>query len=101
MNTQSDNGLLELKRMIAGTIALGWQGKTRNEALKAIQWRMRADNGQYAGMVGVHCALVPMDQAQVFDGRDNEVIKLAFYQSALGCPLSIEILTQITKHTER
>lgn len=99
--TDETNGLLELRRMIAGVIAQGWQGKTRNEALKAVQWCMKADNGQYAGLSDtLACALVPMDRAMIFDGRDNEVLKLSFYQQSLGVKLSIEILPQITKYTK-
>ena len=45
----------------------------------------------YACLAGFQCVLGDKPDAQVFDGRDNEVSKLDFWQRFLG-PLTIEVL---------
>ena len=92
MNAKS-NPLSELQAMIHGTV-MAHTGKDRQKALKAIQWRFRGPNGEYVGLnKQLACSFVPEPQALIFDGRDNERMKLDCYQSALG-PLTIEILPQ-------
>jgi hypothetical protein len=84
----------ELKSMLAGAIAALPALKYRTEILKACQWRLRGPNGEYVGLTKqLACAFVPEADALVFDGRDNEDMKLATYQAALG-ELTIEIIPQ-------
>ena len=83
--------------MIQGTLD-AYRGEVmraeRLRALKAILWRLRGPNGEFVGMRGYWAiAFVPEHEALVFDGRDNEEMKLRAYESALG-PLTIEILPQ-------
>jgi hypothetical protein len=88
------NKLSELQEMIQGTSKVHPDKKARWEAMKAIAWRLRGLNGEYVGLNShAQCSFVPESRALVFDGRDNEEIKLAVYQSALG-PLIVEILPQ-------
>ena len=85
----------ELKQMIAGSIAAIPSVSLRQEVLKACQWRLRGVNGEYVGLTKqLVCAFVPESDAMIFDGRDNEDIKLATYQRALG-ELTVEIIPQI------
>jgi len=91
------NPLAELQAMIAGTVAAFADKKMRAEAMQAIQWRLRGPNGEFVGLGGLHglqCSFVPESAAFVFDGRDNEKMKLATYEAALG-ELTVEILPQI------
>lgn len=66
--------------------------RKRVEALKSVKWVLAADNGLYAGMIGLQCALVPAQHALIFDGRDSEQLKLSFYQTILKTPLTIELV---------
>lgn len=86
--------LSELKDMIAGTVTAYPDPKKRWKAMRAIQWRLRGLHGEFVGMDNLACAFVPESRALVFDGRDNEDLKLVFYQAALG-DLTVEILPQI------
>lgn len=93
--TETRADLAELQAMIRGTIDAYHDTKERWKAMKAIQWRLRGPAGQYVGNKGFWTlAFVPEANALIFDGRDNEAIKLRFYESVLG-PLTIEILPQI------
>jgi hypothetical protein len=91
----AENKLTELKQMIAGTIAAYPDKKQCWKAMQAIQWRLRGPNGEYVGInKQMACSFVPEDDSLVFDGRDNEDIKLATYQRALG-NLAVEIIPQV------
>lgn len=79
--------------MIQGTVAAhGGPSKASWKAMAAIKWRLRGPVGQYVGLGhGFRCAFVPESKAMVFDGRDNEEMKLATYEAELG-ELTVEIL---------
>ncbi len=100
MKTQHtvETKLSELQQMIAGVIAAYPAGKARGNALKACQWRLRGPNGEFVGLSsivdGLRAKFVPEAEAMVFDGRDNEDIKLRAYERTLGA-LTVEILPQI------
>jgi hypothetical protein len=67
--------------------------RERRKALSAIRWRLvHQRTGLYAGLSGIEAALVPADDAQTFTGCDNEALKLAYWQRALGVPLELEVL---------
>ncbi len=59
--------------------------------LKSNRWRLVSPAGQYAGLEGLRAALVNREQAQVFDGRDSEQLKIRFYSMLLKVPMSVEI----------
>jgi len=60
--------------------------------MAAIKWRLRGPVGQFVGLgSGLKCAFVAESNAMIFDGRDNEEMKLATYQAELG-NLTVEIL---------
>ena len=77
----------ELKQMIQGAM----KSASPRKALMACRWRLRGPNGEFVGMSGMRCAFVPESSALIFDGRDNEDAKLAFYQCFLG-ELLVEVL---------
>lgn len=90
--------LSELREMITGTVRAYPDNKGLMKALKAIQWRLRSADGRYVQLEpGLFTStLGPVETALVFDGRNNEEIKLRWYEMMLKQPLSIEILPQIT-----
>lgn len=58
-----------------------------------IRWRLDSLDGLCAGVDDkMGCALVLPSNAQVFDGRDNEILKKNFYETALGVQLSLVLL---------
>jgi len=69
--------------------------KARSSALAAIKWRLKSASGLVAGLgVQGDCILCDASspQAQVFDGRDNEAMKIQIYQSILGVKLYLNLL---------
>lgn len=86
---------------VAEVIAANADPKARWKAMKAmkdLKWRLRAPGTDcYAGLIadgntatGLRCVLGPVDTAQVFDGRDNEELKLRYWSAQLG-PLMVEV----------
>lgn len=63
------------------------------QALKTNRWCLVADDGRIAGLdpVSFDCVLLPANSSniQIWDGRDNEVLKRAFWMKQLGCNLSV------------
>lgn len=94
------NKLTEIQAMIAGVLNAfpdtGKVNRRRTNALKACQWRLRGPNGEFVGLRHMACSFVPEASSFVFDGRDNEAMKLATYERALG-PLTVEIIPQLCR----
>ena len=65
--------------------------KERNKALASVRWRLRC--GLLYGGLGpdLTCILTTEDKAVVFDGRDNEKTKLAFWQAVTGYKFEVEL----------
>jgi hypothetical protein len=70
--------------------------KARNKALSEIRWVMKVANSSvdvYCRLNGMDCDLTSdLAEAQVFDGRDNEVMKLQFWSTMVGEPLELQLL---------
>jgi hypothetical protein len=61
------------------------------KAPESTQWRLRSGL-LYAGLNDrCQCILTTADQAVVFDGRDNEQAKAAFYGQMLHTQFEIEL----------
>lgn len=59
---------------------------------KSVLWRMRGPGGEFVGINGrLAPAFVDERSVLVFDGRDNEATKLAFFRITLG-NIHIEVL---------
>ena len=83
-----------LQSPISSTVSSTPAGPARNAALRAIRWRLHCPAlGVYAGLdeSGGIVALPSVTGAQVFDGRDNEAAKLAFYRRATGIAWEVEV----------
>lgn len=85
-----------LAEKIAATIASTQAGtKARASALSGIKWSLESESGLVVGLDDEGgCILCPAESplAQVFDGRDNEAMKLRVYQMIIGETLSIVLL---------
>lgn len=96
MKTNTQNTLTELRATISATIAANPDRKARWKAMKSIQWRMYCPQlNLWAGLDGIDivpCASPDDPRVQVFDGRDNEEIKLPFYKLITGIEWQVEIL---------
>ncbi len=70
--------------------------KARNKALSEVRWAMKVANSSvdvYCCLKGMSCDLTSdLAEAQVFDGRDNEVHKLQFWSLMLDEPLELVLL---------
>jgi hypothetical protein len=56
--------------------------KARNLALAAVRWVIKSEQGNaYIGQAGLSSVLVAREHATVFDGRDNEEMKIAFLRA--------------------
>jgi hypothetical protein len=67
--------------------------RERNEALAQVRWRLESLDGLCVGLDDkIGCALVLPPNAQVFDGRDNETLKKAFFETSLGVKLTLVLL---------
>jgi hypothetical protein len=70
--------------------------KARNKALSEVRWVMKVANSS----VDVYCCLkngrcdltADINEASVFDGRDNEEMKLRFWSASVGEPLELVLL---------
>lgn len=73
------------KRIHEAYIATEPYSLERTKALRGIRWVLSCAEGYAALSDDMECILVDDPaKAQVFDGRDNEVMKQAFYRGQLG-----------------
>jgi hypothetical protein len=83
----------ELKLRIASALATTTpQTPARNKALTSVKWVLREACGLFVGMDGLSTALVPLESATVFDGRDNEAMKLKYFTATTGGKFTIEMV---------
>lgn len=71
-----------------GTIA-------RHDALAAIRWQLRSDDGLTAGLNDAGTCLLCVDgdpRILTFDGRDNHTAKRAFYSALTETDLEIVLV---------
>lgn len=69
--------------------------KARWKAMKSIKWVLRSPAGQYA-YLGERLQMLltsDLNQALVFDGRDNEMMKAEFYSIILKIPMTPELIS--------
>lgn len=63
--------------------------KARAKALGGIQWFLATEDGRAVGTEGSTYGLVSLDEAEIYDGRDNEEIKRRYFEAVLKVPLMI------------
>jgi hypothetical protein len=88
---KNDFGAMEVKGKIAEIVGGPTRPKTkaRMAALASVKWFLATEDGQAVGIRGVASKLVPLEEAQVFDGRDNEDAKRRFFEALLKVRLHV------------
>ena len=88
---KNDFGAVEVKERIADVLNGGTKPNTtaRAKALSSVQWFLATDDARAVGLRGMTAALVPLDKAQIYDGRDNEDMKRRYFEALLKVPLRV------------
>lgn len=70
------------------------QTKARMQALASVRWLLATDDGQFVTVDDKGKASLIRDPAKaaIYDGRDNEKIKLRFMETLLGVPLTVVLM---------
>lgn len=84
-----------LQRNIAGAVG-GTEPFTtaRNAALATVRWILATEDGRFVAVDDRGFATLVSDpqRAAVYDGRDNEELKLEFFEALLGVSLTVVLL---------
>lgn len=90
---KGDNEMLA-QRIQAACSSTSPKTRERMNALAAIRWVLRDQNGNYAalGSKGSVIAVESINEALVFDGRDNEEMKRGYYRRITGMDYTVELL---------
>jgi hypothetical protein len=63
--------------------------QARAKALAGVQWFLATDDARAVGLRGLTAALVPLEEATLYDGRDNEEMKRRYFEAVLKVPLKV------------
>jgi hypothetical protein len=63
--------------------------RAREKALSTMQWFLATSDGRAVGLRGLKVALVSVDEAEIYDGRDNEEMKRRYFEEVLKVPLKV------------
>ena len=63
--------------------------RARMKALAGVQWFLATDDARALGLRGLTAALVPLEEAEIYDGRDNEEMKRRYFEAVLKVPLNV------------
>lgn len=71
-------------------------GKARVQALKGVRWVLRSGSFWVGpvGADGVTPLVSEIGKALVFDGRDNEIMRAAFFSGLFGAPFVAELVIE-------
>lgn len=63
--------------------------RARAKALEGVQWFLATEDGRAVGPMGSTYGLVSLEDAEIYDGRDNEEMKRRYFEAVLKVPLMI------------
>jgi len=88
---KNDFGAKEVRERISGVVNGPTNPGTsaRNKALAEGQWLLASDDGRAVGLRGLASALVPLEEAQIYDGRDNEEMKRRYFEAVFKVQLTV------------
>jgi len=88
---KNDFGTVEVQERIADVVRGPTRPRTaaRMEALAGVQWFLATDDARAVGLRGLTAALVPLEEATIYDGRDNEEMKRRCFEAVLKVPLKV------------
>jgi hypothetical protein len=73
------------------------RSRARAKALAGVQWFLATEDGRAVGHEGMTYGLVPLEEAEIYDGRDNEEMKRRYFEAVLKVPLMIVPVTEDVK----
>ena len=88
---KNDFGAVEVRERITAVVSGTTlpRTKARMAALASVKWLLASEEGQAMGIQGMTAKLVSLEEAQVFDGRDNEDAKQRFFEALLRVRLHV------------
>ena len=88
---KTDVGAMEVREQIASVVSgLSKPGsRARAKALSGVQWFLATDDARAVGLQGLSAVLVPLEDAEIYDGRDNEELKRRYFEAVLKVPLKV------------
>ncbi len=88
---KNDFGAAEVQERIADVVRGPTKPRTqaRMKALAGVKWFLATDDARAVGLRGLTAVLVPLEEATIYDGRDNEEMKRRFFETVLKVPLKV------------
>ncbi|AKC82947.1 hypothetical protein IMCC26134_09460 [Verrucomicrobia bacterium IMCC26134] len=88
---KNDFGTVEVQERITDVVRGPTKPRTqaRMKALAGVKWFLATDDARAVGLRGLTAALVPLEGAEIYDGRDNEEMKRRYFEAMLKVPLKI------------
>ncbi len=86
-----DSGAEEVREQIEHVVTRPTKTGTsaRAKALSTVQWFLATNDGRAVGLRGLKAALVPINEAEIYDGRDNEEMKKRYFEAVFKVPLKV------------
>jgi hypothetical protein len=88
---KNDFGTAEVQGRIEDVVNGPTKPRTqaRMKALAGVKWFLATDDARAVGLRGLTAALVPLEEAEIYDGRDNEEMKRRYFEAVLKVPLKV------------
>jgi hypothetical protein len=88
---KTDTGADEVRERISDVVSGDTKpgSRARAKALAGMQWFLATDDARAVGLRGLTAALVPLEEAEIYDGRDNEEMKRRYFEAVLKVPLKV------------
>lgn len=88
---ENDSGAKEIRDRIEDVVKGPTEPRTqaRMKALAGVKWFLATDDARAVGLRGVTAVLVPLEEATIYDGRDNKEMKRLYFEAVLKLPLKV------------
>jgi hypothetical protein len=88
---KKDFGTIEVRERISKVVGGPTKpgSRARSNALAGVKWFLATADGRAVGLKGAFAVLVPLDEAEIYDGRDNEEMKRRYFEAVLKVPLMV------------
>lgn len=88
---KNDSGEQEIREQIEDVVKGPTKTGTsaRAKALSDVRWCLATTDGRAVGLHGLTPVLVPVKEAEIYDGRDNEDMKRRYFEAVLKVKLRV------------
>jgi hypothetical protein len=88
---KTDPGADEVRERISDVVSGDTKpgSQARAKALAGVPWFLATEDARAVGLRGPTAALVPLEETETYDGRDNEEMKRRYYEAVLNVPLKV------------